>query len=279
MQMVVDGWIDGNEKREVDFLPFSNERSMLRSSDQPSASSPTPLTPPPPHSPRQTQPPPPPQRFIVSRLQQQINQDGIITLSSATPVTPSSSSPHSHDRFISQSSTIKSQQSKEPLVNSSLILQRPPSIPHDDQTRSHNINARHKQRRKYQSHQGANQWFCHGRLLTSSDSLIPFLLSLLIAFSLPILFLVFTAAFLLEHLNYAGTIVLLLVFVWSSLIMWASMIKSAMSDPGIILRDLNPEPETRRVDGEDMVESKYVRIQHGVVLSKCERHTHHHLVA
>lgn len=117
--------------------------------------------------------------------------------------------------------------------------------------------------------EGANRYFCDGRFLTSSDNPLSFLLSALIGVLLPTLFLLFSAEYISINLD-AGGRVGLAFFVWSTLIYWTNMIKTAMSDPGILPRDLDPSPARKWIGDSFVAEMKSIRFRNGIVLSKCE---------
>lgn len=150
--------------------------------------------------------------------------------------------------------------------------------------------------RNYQLHEGSNRFFLAGTILSSKDNPTPFLASLFLAFLLPVLFFVFSGPYLWTHLGGGGK-ASIFVFLWMSAIMLTNMVRSfrslvsrpklsifkrlqcvtALRDPGILPRHLDPVPERKWVEdlgGEGVggwrAEPKYVRIQEGVVASKCE---------
>ncbi|BGP20486.1 hypothetical protein JCM10213v2_008647 [Rhodosporidiobolus nylandii] len=151
--------------------------------------------------------------------------------------------------------------------------------------------------RQYTLHRGSNRFPLSGLLLTSADNPLPFLLSLATALVLPGLWWAFNGPFLWKHLGGGGK-ASLFVFAYLVLIMWASMLKTALTDPGILPRDLDPNPARKFVpaaeieegaggrgggaggaEGEWRAEGKYLRVGGGgggregggVVVSKwCE---------
>ncbi|GAA5839844.1 hypothetical protein JCM9279_005183 [Rhodotorula babjevae] len=138
--------------------------------------------------------------------------------------------------------------------------------------------------RNYRLHPGRNKFLCGGRLMTGGDSALPLVGSLAVAVVLPAAWWVFNGRFLWESWGGKGKAGVL-VFGYVVLVMWTSMIKTAFSDPGILLRDLDPTPPRKWVlrstshggegsasDGEWQVEAKWIRVKDGgVVASKwCE---------
>ncbi|GAA5833655.1 hypothetical protein JCM11251_003195 [Rhodosporidiobolus azoricus] len=134
--------------------------------------------------------------------------------------------------------------------------------------------------RIYPHHPGRNRFFLRGRLISSGDNPLPFLVSLAVAVVLPGLFWAFNGDFLWNELGGGGK-ASLFVFAYLVLIMWSSMLKTALSDPGILPRNLDPHPTLKLVEGtaeaggdgaQWRAEPKYVRVKgEGVVASKwCE---------
>ncbi|GAA6042388.1 hypothetical protein JCM8097_004492 [Rhodosporidiobolus ruineniae] len=133
-------------------------------------------------------------------------------------------------------------------------------------------------RRNYTLHPGSNRFPCAGRLISSADSPLPFGVALGVAVALPGLWWAFNGAFLWTHLGGGGK-ASLFVFVYVVLVMWSSMLKTALTDPGILPRNLDPSPPRKYVEneaedggeGEWRAEARYVRVGEGVVVSKwCE---------
>jgi hypothetical protein len=85
-----------------------------------------------------------------------------------------------------------------------------------------------KKIRNYQVFTSANRFYLGGRLLSSSDNPIPFLLCLLLSFLLPILFLAFSGPYLVSQLG-AGGKAAIAIFVWLSAIMITSMVRPFFS--------------------------------------------------
>ncbi|GAA5918535.1 hypothetical protein JCM6882_009760, partial [Rhodosporidiobolus microsporus] len=133
--------------------------------------------------------------------------------------------------------------------------------------------------RVYALHPGHNRFPSRGRLLSSGDNPLPFVVSCAVAFVLPALWWAFNGDFLWTHLGGGGK-ASLFVFAYLVLVMWTSMLKTALSDPGILPRDLDPHPARKLVEGSAegggepvwRAEAKYVRVKGGgVVGSKwCE---------
>ncbi|KWU42459.1 zf-DHHC-domain-containing protein [Rhodotorula sp. JG-1b] len=134
--------------------------------------------------------------------------------------------------------------------------------------------------RNYRLHQGTNRFFLDGRCMTSGDSVLPLVGSSIVAVLLPALFWPFNGPWLWNHLGAGGgggkaTVFVFLVLV---LLMWSSMARTALSDPGIIPRNLDPDPPQRFIEpdpdvpgseGEWIVEVKYIELPgKGYVASK-----------
>jgi hypothetical protein len=84
--------------------------------------------------------------------------------------------------------------------------------------------------RQYKLHPGANRFYLKGRILTSASP-VPFLVSLLIAFFLPVTFLVFNGEWLVRDLKGGAAVVAF--FIYLTLLMWVNMLRAAWRDPGI----------------------------------------------
>ncbi|POY74907.1 hypothetical protein BMF94_1883 [Rhodotorula taiwanensis] len=131
--------------------------------------------------------------------------------------------------------------------------------------------------RNYRLHQGTNRFCLGGRLMTSGDSLLPLIGSSLVAVLMPALFWAFNGAWLWTELGKGGK-ASVFVFLALVLFMWASMARTALSDPGILPRDLDPDPPQRYLEpdpddpdstGQWIVEVKYVQVPgKGYVASK-----------
>ncbi|GAA5937881.1 uncharacterized protein JCM15063_005400 [Sporobolomyces koalae] len=141
--------------------------------------------------------------------------------------------------------------------------------------------------KRYSLHAGSNRFCLDGLCLTSGDNLLPFLASTCVAVVLPALWLAFVgqALWTNEHggLGNGGKGVVI-VFAYLILVMWSSMLKASLSDPGILPRNLDPTPQRKYVEsdvvdpvtgeksaGKFVAELKYLRVGAGVVGSKwCE---------
>ena len=146
---------------------------------------------------------------------------------------------------------------------------------------------------------GNTRFLLSGRLLTSGDSPFPFLASLLFAILMPVAFLAFEAEWLWRNTppggldgqgSAAGSIhssagkALVILFAYSTLIMWSSMLRTSLRDPGIIPKGLDRQPDFESfavpVGGEDDLTGngmgqrpklRYVRVREELVSSKwCE---------
>ncbi|GAA6009423.1 uncharacterized protein JCM10292_004287 [Rhodotorula paludigena] len=150
--------------------------------------------------------------------------------------------------------------------------------------------------RNYELHpHSSSRFLCGGRALTSRDNAAPFGASLAVAVVLPALWWAFSAQFLWDVLGPGGK-ASVFVFAYVVLVMWSSMLRTALADPGILPQDLDPSPARKWVSrshilqhepwalvpaveeegpsgaGEWRVEQKWVRVRgEGVVASKwCE---------
>lgn len=86
------------------------------------------------------------------------------------------------------------------------------------------IDSTGKKIRNYQVFTSANRYYLGGRILSSSDNPIPFLLCLLLSILLPVLFLAFSGPYLVSQLG-AGGQASIAIFVWLSAIMVTSMVR------------------------------------------------------
>lgn len=77
--------------------------------------------------------------------------------------------------------------------------------------------------RNHQLHSGANRFFLSGRLLSSKDNPIPFIISLAIAIFLPLLYFIFSSEFMWTHLGNGGK-ASLFIFAWLAAIMITNMV-------------------------------------------------------
>ena len=103
--------------------------------------------------------------------------------------------------------------------------------------------------RGYKAHRGSNRFFLCGLIMTSDDNPLPFFGSLVIMVVLPVLWLVFVAPFTWHHVSPAP--VILFAYVWA--VTASSMCVTAWRDPGVIPRDLDPDPPcTAGEDGEPL---------------------------
>ncbi|GAA5963173.1 hypothetical protein JCM3765_003634 [Sporobolomyces pararoseus] len=140
--------------------------------------------------------------------------------------------------------------------------------------------------KRYQLHSGSNRFFLKGFFITSKDNPLPFLGSLIVAIGLPIIWLIFVGRGIWINNVFGdgggGGKGVVIVFSYLCLISWSSMFKTSLGDPGILPRNLDPNPQKKFVlveqDGEGkgekgqfVAEMKYLRVRDGVVGSKwCE---------
>ncbi|KIS66781.1 uncharacterized protein UMAG_10704 [Mycosarcoma maydis] len=95
-----------------------------------------------------------------------------------------------------------------------------------------------KRLRNYRTHQGSNNFLLCGLLITSSDNPLPFVLSFVFLLLLGALFYGFEAAWL--TLNISPAIVATFSYVYLQAIV--NMLVTAFRDPGILPRNLDPDP-------------------------------------
>ncbi|KAI5481635.1 hypothetical protein MNV49_002861 [Pseudohyphozyma bogoriensis] len=131
--------------------------------------------------------------------------------------------------------------------------------------------------RNHKLHSGSNRFYLGGRILSSKDNPVPFIISLGLAVVLPVLFFAFSGPFLWDNLGGGGKAsIFVFLYLWG--IMITSMCKTAWRDPGIIPRKLDPLPQRKWVEdlygegeGGFRAEPRYMRLKEGVVASKwCE---------
>lgn len=143
---------------------------------------------------------------------------------------------------------------------------------------------------------GNNRFFLGGRLVTSGDSPFPFLASFLLTLLLPAIFLLFESQFLWSSsssrspaLSSYGSLgsngggkAIVVIFAYVTLIMWTSMLRTSLRDPGIIKKGLDREPDWESVavpvGGEDDLtgsgmgrrpKARTIRVRDEWVSSKC----------
>ncbi|SNX87570.1 related to ERF2 - subunit of a palmitoyltransferase [Melanopsichium pennsylvanicum] len=92
--------------------------------------------------------------------------------------------------------------------------------------------------RNYKSHKGSNRFLLDGLLMTSGDNPVPFILSYLLLLALGGLFFGFEAKWLSDNISPA--VIAFFAYIW--LLSVVNMGVTAFSDPGIIHRDLDPDP-------------------------------------
>lgn len=167
------------------------------------------------------------------------------------------------------------------------------------------MNDKGKPTRRYKLHPGSNRFFLRGRILTSRDSIWTFAGSVAVAVSLPVLFLVFNAAWLWHDYAAGGGKAVVILFSYFTVMMWINMLRTAWSDPGICAQLSFPpswprwhrierscsrlltvprglhEPDTELIAcapgspediGSGMAErakARYIRVRDEIVTSKC----------
>ena len=100
---------------------------------------------------------------------------------------------------------------------------------------------------------GNNRFYCAGRLISSGESPYPFLASFAVIVLLPGVFLAFESQWLwrssspssssIGSIGNMGGRALVILFAYSTLIMWSSMLRTALRDPGVIVKGLDREPD------------------------------------
>ena len=100
---------------------------------------------------------------------------------------------------------------------------------------------------------GNTRFYLSGRLITSGDSPFPFLASVAVVILTPAAFLAFEASWLCDDnppsategqsIGTSAGKAIVVLFVYTTLIMWSSMLRTALRDPGIIPKGLDPAPE------------------------------------
>ncbi|GAA5888925.1 hypothetical protein JCM16303_002782 [Sporobolomyces ruberrimus] len=146
----------------------------------------------------------------------------------------------------------------------------------------------HEPLKRYSLHEGSNRFCLSGLLITSKDNPLPFLASICVAIGLPVLWFAFVGQALWEDSRGQGLGTggkgAVIVFAYLTLVMWSSMLKASLSDPGILPRNLDESPQRKYVEseavdpatgekrpGQFVAEIKYLRVRDGVVGSKwCE---------
>ncbi|CAD6903166.1 unnamed protein product [Tilletia laevis] len=111
---------------------------------------------------------------------------------------------------------------------------------------------RRSKERNYTRHAGANRFFFCGRILTSGANPLPFIGCLLLMMAIPGLCFGFVAPYIWRGISPA----LVIIFAYLFLVAVVNMLVTATSDPGILPRNLDPDPpcaigETAALDPED----------------------------
>ncbi|KAE8220878.1 hypothetical protein CF319_g5666 [Tilletia indica] len=106
--------------------------------------------------------------------------------------------------------------------------------------------------RNHTKHAGANRFFFCGRILTSGANPLPFIGCLILMMAIPGLFFGFVAPYIWRGFSPA----LVIIFAYLFLVAVVNMLVTATSDPGILPRNLDPDPpcaigETAALDPED----------------------------
>ncbi|KAH9816721.1 DHHC palmitoyltransferase-domain-containing protein [Melampsora americana] len=109
-------------------------------------------------------------------------------------------------------------------------------------------------------HSGNNRFLCHGHLVGSGDSLIPFVLASISAIGIPVAFIVLHARWLWDGNLLTGGKVLIFIYGYLYLLMLSSMFITSWTDPGIIPRSLDPEPEYEEIEIHSDHEDDEVRL-------------------
>lgn len=134
---------------------------------------------------------------------------------------------------------------------------------------------------------GNNRFLLGGRLVTSGDSPFPFIASFLLSVVLVGTFFAFEAQWLWDAsssgVGTPGGKAIIFLFLYAALIMWTSMLRTSLRDPGIIVKGLDSEPDWESiavpVGGEDDLTGtgmgqrpklRYFRVRDENVSSKCE---------
>lgn len=103
----------------------------------------------------------------------------------------------------------------------------------------------------YRLHQGANRFFLAGFIMTSDDNPVPFLASLVVMIALPALWFVFVAPYTWRHISPAPVI----VFAYLFAVALSSMCVTAWRDPGVLPRDLDPDPPCQAGDDGQYIDT------------------------
>lgn len=134
---------------------------------------------------------------------------------------------------------------------------------------------------------GNNRFLFAGRMVTSGDAPYPFIASFILSLVLPGAFFAFEAQWLWDSspsgIDTPGGKAILTLFLYSALIMWTSLLRTALRDPGIIVKGLDKEPDWESiavpVGGEDDLTGtgmgqrpklRHFKVRDEWVSSKCE---------
>ncbi|KAF8921062.1 DHHC palmitoyltransferase-domain-containing protein, partial [Mucidula mucida] len=104
--------------------------------------------------------------------------------------------------------------------------------------------------RRWQQHPSRNRFFLNGRLLTGGDAPYAFIASLTVLFGIAALYAGTTAQWW-WHNQGAGGKAWVVITGYLALMTMSNMLVTAFSDPGILPRNLDPEPPYHEIEGSD----------------------------
>lgn len=201
---------------------------------------------------------------------------------SAAGMGPSSASPIRSEHFPShpqspESKQIMKQSSAASLTPSMAIQPRQtpskypfsPQPPQDTQVFVPQISEKTgKPKRKFEGYPSKNRFFLNGRILTGGDTPIPFIMSIILVLGVSGTWFGTTAVWWWHNESPAVAI----VGAYMCLVTISSMMATAFRDPGIIPRDLDPEPPyaaSSPSDGSPKIPlPREIRIRDGIIRNK-----------
>ncbi|KAG6856460.1 hypothetical protein H0H87_004320 [Tephrocybe sp. NHM501043] len=155
--------------------------------------------------------------------------------------TPAAPSLHSHSP-VSRSSSVSGGPHSPSLV-SSFIATPPTPSPASKYPLSHTPRLKpgsSKPVRNHELHPSRNQFFLSGRILTGGDTPLAFIASLSLVLGLAGLWFSTTCVFWWSHS--AGSKAIVIIGAYLAALVLSTMLTTAMTDPGILPRGLDPDP-------------------------------------
>lgn len=103
---------------------------------------------------------------------------------------------------------------------------------------------------RWRHHPSRNRFFFNGRIMTGGDAPYAFMAAMTLLLSVAAVYSATTAQWWWHHEG-AGGKVLVIITGYLALVAFSNMLVTAFTDPGILPRNLDPEPPYHEVEGSD----------------------------